>query len=64
MASFGEIRGGRDLREEGIVFEFYPNGSSSGGMIELVFDTGASRPVSYKLSINPLVSSISIEDEG
>ena len=64
LASFGEVEGGRDLGDEGIVFDFYPNGSSSGGTIELRFDVGRGRPVSHKLSINPLVSSISMEDEG
>lgn len=64
LASFGDVEGGRDLGEEGIVFEFYPNGSSSGGTIELRFDVGRGRPVSHRLSINPLLSSISMEDEG
>jgi prepilin-type N-terminal cleavage/methylation domain-containing protein len=63
LASFGEIDGGRDLGDEGVVFDFYPNGSSSGGTIELRFDVGRGRPLSHKLSINPLVSSISMEDE-
>jgi len=63
LASFGEIEGGRDLQDEGIVFEFYPNGSSSGGTIELLFDTDRGRPLSYKLTINPLVSEISMEDD-
>lgn len=64
LASFGEVQGGRELPEEGIVFDFYPNGSSSGGTIELKFDVGRGRPLSYKLSINPLISAISMEDEG
>jgi len=63
LASFGEVDGGRDLGDEGIVFDFYPNGSSSGGTIELRFDTGRGRPLSHTLTINPLVSSISMEDE-
>jgi prepilin-type N-terminal cleavage/methylation domain-containing protein len=63
LASFGEVEGGRDLGEEGIVFDFYPNGSSSGGTIELRFDLGRGRPLSHKLSINPLVSSISMGEE-
>lgn len=63
LASFGDVEGGRDLGEEGIVFEFYPNGSSSGGTIELRFDVGRGRPISHKLTINPLISSISLEDE-
>jgi type II secretion system protein H len=64
LASFGEVDGGRDFGDEGIVFDFYPNGSSSGGEIELRFDVGRGRPLSHTLSINPLVSAISMEDEG
>jgi len=64
LASFGEVEGGRDLGDEGIVFDFYPNGSSSGGTIELRFDLGRGRPLSHTLSINPLVSAIAMEDEG
>jgi len=63
IASFGDVEGGRDLGEEGIVFDFYPNGSSSGGAIELQFDVGRGRPISHKVIINPLISSISLEDE-
>lgn len=63
IASFGEIDGGRDLRDDGIVFDFYPNGSSSGGRVELVFDTGGGRPDSYVVVVNPLISSVSLEDE-
>lgn len=64
LASFGDVEGGRDLGDEGVVFDFYPNGSSSGGTIELRFDLGRGRPISHRLSINPLISSISMEDEG
>lgn len=61
--SFGDIDGGRAVAEEGtVVFDFYPSGSSSGGQIEFVFDTGRNRRQAYKLEINPLVSSISIEE--
>ena len=63
LASFGDVEGGRDLGDEGIIFDFYPNGSSSGGTIELRFDLGRGRPISHILSINPLLSSISMEDE-
>lgn len=63
LASFGDVEGGRDLGEEGIVFDFYPNGSSSGGAIELEFDLGRGRPLAHKVVINPLISSISLEDE-
>jgi type II secretion system protein H len=63
IATFGDIDGGRDLREEGIVFDFYPNGSSSGGRIEVVFDLGKGRPDTYVVVVNALVSSVSLEDE-
>jgi len=63
MASFGDIEGGRDLEDEGIIFDFLPNGSSSGGAIELLFDSGRGRPESFKLVVNPLISSVSFEDE-
>jgi type II secretion system protein H len=62
LASFGSVEGGRDLGREGIVFDFYPNGSSSGGKIEFVFDAGRGRPTSHVVVVNPLVSSISLED--
>ena len=64
IASFGDIEGGRDLEDEGIVFDFLPNGSSSGGAIELLFESGRGRPESFKLVINPLISAISFEDDG
>ena len=64
MASFGDIEGGRDLPDEGIVFDFLPNGSSSGGMIELLFDSGRGRPESFRRVVNPLISAVSFEDEG
>ncbi len=63
-ASFGEIVGGRrtDLEELGTIsFDFFPTGSSSGGDIELVFEDDRSRQ-SYMLKINPLISSITMED--
>lgn len=63
LASFGDVEGGRDLGDEGVVFDFYPNGSSSGGRFELLFDTGRGRPISYVVVVNPLISSVSLEDE-
>ena len=63
LASFGDIEGGRDLDDEGIVFDFLPNGSSSGGLVELTFDTTRGRPESFRLIINPLVSAISFEED-
>jgi type II secretion system protein H len=63
MASFGDVEGGRDLDDEGIVFDFLPNGSSSGGLVELMFETSRGRPESFRLVINPLVSAISFEGD-
>ena len=48
-------------RQDAVLFEFYPTGSSSGGKVELEFETSGNRQ-SYKLVINPLVSSISMEE--
>ncbi len=63
IATFGDIEGGRDLEDEGIVFDFLPNGSSSGGVVELLFETSRGRPDSFRLVINPLVSAISFEED-
>jgi type II secretion system protein H len=71
LASFGEVEGGRFVAEElsggsyqqqdAVLFEFYPTGSSSGGKVELEFEISRNRQ-SYTLVINPLVSSISMEE--
>ena len=71
IADFGEVEGGRFVAEEirtggyrqddAVQFEFYPTGSSSGGRVELEFDISGRRQT-YKLVINPLVSSISMEE--
>ena len=71
VAAFGEVEGGRFVSEElsggayirsdAVLFEFYPTGSSSGGKVELEFDVPRQR-LSYKLVINPLVSTISMEE--
>jgi prepilin-type N-terminal cleavage/methylation domain-containing protein len=63
IASFGDVTGGRDLDDEGIVFDFMPNGSSSGGGVELLFESPRGRPESFRLVINPLVSDVSFEDD-
>jgi type II secretion system protein H len=63
IASFGDVTGGRDLEGEGIVFDFMPNGSSSGGGVELLFESPRGRPESFRLVINPLVSAVSFEDD-
>jgi len=64
-ARFGEIDGGRrtDLDELGTIsFDFFPTGSSSGGEIEIIFDNDRNHQ-SYVFKINPLVSSITMEDD-
>jgi general secretion pathway protein H len=62
FAEFGEIVGGREAEgEEEILFDFYPTGSSVGGSVEISFDIG-SRPQSYILVLDPLVSRVRIED--
>jgi type II secretion system protein H len=62
FAEFGEIVGGREAEgEDEILFDFYPTGSSAGGSVEITFDTG-SRPQSYILVLDPLVSRVRIED--
>jgi hypothetical protein len=74
IASFGEVEGGRFLaaereREDGrfrakdvIRFDFYPNGGSSGGRIPFEFQIDRDRQ-EYVMVINPLISSVSIEEE-
>ncbi len=71
IASFGEVEGGRFVAaeitsggytdQEAILFEFYPTGSSSGGRVEFEFDVPRDR-LQYQLVIDPLVSSISMEE--
>ena len=71
IASFGDVEGGRFVaaeitsrgyaEDEAILFEFYPTGSSSGGRVEFEFDIPRDR-LEYQLVINPLVSSISMEE--
>lgn len=61
--AFGDVDGGRaSAGEDAVVFDFYPSGASSGGRIEFVFDAGSNRRQAYLLEVNPLVSSISIEE--
>jgi type II secretory pathway pseudopilin PulG len=63
-AAFGEIEGGRsdDLDDLGTIsFDFFPTGSSSGGAIEFVFGEDRGRQA-YVLTINPLVTSLQIEE--
>jgi type II secretion system protein H len=73
IGSFGEVEGGkfepetlhggRYSSEDVVVYQFFPTGSCSGGRIELEFETSGRRKQSYVLDINPLVSSISMEEE-
>ncbi len=62
FASFGDVSGGY-LEDSGekIVFDFYPTGGSAGGSVELVFETGG-RPQIYTLTIDPLLSTVGIEE--
>jgi len=63
FASFGDVSGGH-AEDEGskFVFEFYPTGASSGGSVELVFETVARRQ-SYMLTLDPLLSTVGIEEQ-
>ncbi len=60
--AFGEIRGGY-VEGDGqrFVFEFYPTGGSTGGSVELVFELRAGRQT-YVMNINPLLSTVGIEE--
>jgi len=62
-AKFGELEGGGILAEQGMLVQFYPNGGSSGGTVEIIFQAGDRREQAFKLSINPLTSAISFVDE-
>ena len=60
-AVFGDVAGGTyDPDDNKVVFQFYPTGGSSGGAVEIAFETRSTRQ-SYLLRINPLLSSVSIE---
>jgi general secretion pathway protein H len=62
FADFGEIVGGREIEgDDEIRFDFYPTGSSVGGSVEVDFDIG-SRPQTYHLILDPLVSRVRIEE--
>lgn len=61
-ATFGDVAGGTyDPDDDKVVFQFYPTGGSSGGAVEIAFETRNARQ-SYLLRINPLLSSVSIEE--
>jgi Tfp pilus assembly protein FimT len=62
-AEFGELEGGGILFDEDMLIQFHPNGSSSGGVVEVVFNAGERSEQAYKLRINPLTSAISFADE-
>jgi prepilin-type N-terminal cleavage/methylation domain-containing protein len=62
-AKFGELEGGGILAEQGMLVLFYPNGGSSGGTIEIIFQAGQRREQAFKFSINPLTSAISFVDK-
>ncbi len=63
FAEFGDVDGGRLGDDDDVLYEFYPTGSSSGGSVELVFDLGGRRRQVYRMIINPLLSTVSIEDD-
>lgn len=63
FASFGDISGGyEDDDGTSVVFDFYPTGACSGGSVELVFDTVASRQ-RYTLTLDPLLSTVGVEED-
>ena len=62
-AKFGELEGGGVFAEQEMLIQFYPNGGSSGGTVEILFQAGERREQAFKLSINPLTSAISFVDE-
>lgn len=59
-ASFGELVGGRHIGGGEVTFEFYPTGGSSGGAIELLFETASGRQT-YTLVIDPLISRVEVQ---
>ena len=64
FGAFSEIEGGLYLDDEGrdrVVFQFYPTGGCSGGAVEMEFDTRSGRQ-SYVLTMNPLLSTVFIEE--
>lgn len=73
IASFGDVEGGRfepeahrasgRLSQDVVVYEFFPTGSSSGGRIELLFDGSSRSKQSYVVVLNPLISSVSLEEQ-
>jgi type II secretion system protein H len=62
-ARFGEVHGGRALSQNVVAFPFFPTGGSSGGEVELVFESGGTR-TSYRIGFDPLVSAIELKQEG
>lgn len=62
FAEFETVRGGRVGDEDEIIYDFFPTGGSSGGRISLEFRTRGGTQ-KYSFVINPLLSSVSIENE-
>jgi prepilin-type N-terminal cleavage/methylation domain-containing protein len=62
LASFGEVKGGRALRDEMVAIPFYPTGASSGGEIEFVFERRNSKQT-YVITIDPLTSDVDLKED-
>ena len=60
LAAFGAVDGGRYEGSDAVIFDFYPTGGSSGGAVELLFATRRGDQI-YLLTIDPLISRISVE---
>ncbi|MFQ5352867.1 MAG: prepilin-type N-terminal cleavage/methylation domain-containing protein [Candidatus Binatia bacterium] len=66
FANFGAIGGGRYLQEDAlrgdvVIFDFTPSGGSSGGSIEINYHLRDGSQ-SYVLTINPLISTVAVEE--
>lgn len=62
FAEFGEIVGGREAEgDDEILFDFFPTGAASGGIVEIRFDNRG-RLQAYRLVIEPLIGRVRIEE--
>ena len=62
FAGFGEIEGGRSAEgDEEIYFDFYPTGSSAGGVIEIEFEPSGRRQA-WRMILDPLIGRVRIEE--
>ncbi len=62
FAAFGDLEGGRNGDDQEILFDFYPTGASSGALIEVEYRVAGKSQV-YRLRVNPLLSTVSIESD-